>query len=112
MNQLRTSMTSKSWSGGRLGAAVFLIIAVLAGLPTCVQAQFPGFQFGGGGGQQGSSSRSRSSSGQYPNNQVGDAVITVDPSTRKLIVIADEDTQKWVSQVVSNLNRPQPQVLI
>ncbi len=75
-------------------------------------AQPPGGfqQFGGGGQGRRSSS---SSSSYYPgNSEVGDAVISIDPETRSLIVIADERTREYISQVVSNLDRPKPQVLI
>lgn len=70
--------------------------------------------FGGfGGGQNGSRSRSAgTSSQQYPNNGVGDAIFAIDPDTRKLVVIADEETRRYVSEVISNLNHPKPQVLI
>src|SRR6267154_5425345 len=74
--------------------STFLFLA-LTFLTTSLRAQFPGgggFPFGGGGGQN--QTRSSTSSGQYPNNQVGDAVFAIDPDTRKLIVIADEDTSK------------------
>lgn len=43
---------------------------------------------------------------------VGDAIISSDPETRRLIVITDEDTNLHISQVISNLDRPKPQVLI
>jgi general secretion pathway protein D len=43
---------------------------------------------------------------------VGSATFAVDPETRSLIVTADEDTLKYISQVISNLDRPKPQVLI
>jgi general secretion pathway protein D len=36
----------------------------------------------------------------------------VDPETRQLIVITDEETSLQISQVVTNLDRPKPQVLI
>ncbi len=81
------------------------------------RAQFPG-GFGGFGGfgnngGGGRSSRSSTSSTQYPRNgDVGDAVISIDPETHNLVVIADDDTLQYLSQVVSNLDRPQPQVLI
>ena len=39
-------------------------------------------------------------------------MISSDPETRRLIVITDEETSQYVSQVVSNLDRPKPQVLI
>ncbi len=74
------------------------------------QAQPPG-GFQGFGGQ--SQRRSSSSSATYPgNSEVGDAVISIDPETRSLVVIADERTREYISQVVSNLDRPKPQVLI
>jgi general secretion pathway protein D len=86
-----------------------LLLALLMTAPVYAQF-FPG-QFGGGG-----SSRSRGSSAStrsYPNNStVGDALITVDPDSRSLIVIADDETSLHISQVISNLDRPKPQVLI
>src|ERR1044071_9590075 len=88
-----------------------LIISLLCFLAIPVHAQFPGFgNFGQQGGGQ--TRRSGSSSGQYPDNQVGDAYFSIDPNTRQLVVVADPDTQRWVSNVIANLNRPQPQVLI
>jgi general secretion pathway protein D len=90
--------------------AVLFFLALTFCLTSPLHAQFPGgFQFGGGGQNN---TRSRNTSGQYPNNQVGDAVISIDPETRSLIVIADDETSQYISQVVSNLDRPKPQVLI
>lgn len=68
----------------------------------------------GGGGNTGSSSGSGSSSARtYRNNtQLGDAIITSDPETKKLIVITDEETGAQIGDVISNLDRPKPQVLI
>ncbi len=92
----------------------------LVGLFLCFefpcQAQPFGGGFGGfGGGGFGGAGR-RSSSGatrQYPNNgMIGDALISTDPETRRIIVITDEDTSQYVSQVITNLDRPKPQVLI
>jgi general secretion pathway protein D len=77
-----------------------------------LQAQFPGGGFGGfpgGGGTTSSRSRTTRS---YPNNGVGDATFSVDPDTRSLVVVADQDTTKYISEVLSNLDRPKPQVLI
>jgi general secretion pathway protein D len=77
------------------------------------QAQFgPGGGFGGFGGA-GAGGNRRTSTRTYPSSgDVGDAVISIDPETRSLIVIADEKTRLAISQVVSNLDRPKPQVLI
>ncbi len=97
------------------GLAGWLIIGLwLAGLNSLFA------QFGGGGGMGGGGgggmSRSRSGSSttrQYPNSgMIGDAMISSDPETRKIIVIADEETLLQVSQVITNLDRPKPQVLI
>ena len=69
-----------------------------------------GFGGGAGGGRTaGSSATSRT---YYNNGTVGEAMISVDPETRRLIVITDEATGQYVSQVVTNLDRPKPQVLI
>ena len=70
--------------------------------------------FGGGGG----ASRSASSSGastapeRPANGEVGTANAYVDPDTHRLFVIADDQTAAYVTQVMSNLDRPKPQVLI
>jgi len=87
-----------------------VVAAVLAWSVVESQAQFPGGVNRFGGGQRRGSS---SSSSTYPgNSEVGDAVISIDPQTRSLVVIADERTRQYISEVVSNLDRPKPQVLI
>jgi len=91
-----------------------LVMAGIFVLCCCqaVLAQFPG-QFGGGGNANRSSRSGSSTTRQYASpGTVGDAVISVDPETRSLIVIADDETSSYISQVVSNLDRPKPQVLI
>lgn len=65
---------------------------------------------GAGGGRSGSSSGGTGK--YYPNNQVGEAIVSSDPESRRLIVITDEETSQYVGQVVTNLDRPKPQVLI
>jgi general secretion pathway protein D len=76
---------------------------------------------GGFGGNAGGFGGNRSSTGtsagstarQYPNNTtIGDAYFSIDPETRRVVFIADEATALAVSQVLSNLDRPKPQVLI
>jgi type II secretion system protein D len=76
-----------------------------------------GGNFGGGGGGFGGNRAAGATSGagtrQYYNNgMVGEAMISSDPETRRLIVITDDETSQFVSQVVTNLDRPKPQVLI
>jgi len=64
---------------------------------------------GGGFGGTGAGAGSR----QYaPSGTVGEAIVTADPESRRIIVITDEETSQYVSQVITNLDRPKPQVLI
>ena len=71
---------------------------------------FGGFGGFGGGNRNNASS---SSSGQYNNNgTVGSAVISVDPVTHNIMVIADKETSEQIRQVVASLDAPEPQVLI
>ena len=64
-----------------------------------------GNSLGGGGGTSGS--RSYTAPGT-----IGEAIVTSDPETRRLIVITDDETSQYISQVITNLDRPKPQVLI
>lgn len=102
------------------GVLIFLLCAAVE-----IQAQqrggggggggFGGFGgFGGGGGNNfNRGGGSSSSSGQYNNNgTVGSAVISVDPVTHNIIVIADKETSEQIRQVVASLDAPAPQVLI
>jgi len=92
---------------------LFLPLGLCFFIALSAHAQFPGF---GGFGGFGSSSSSRSSSSttrQYNNNgTVGTATISSDPETGRIIVITDEETSQHISQVISNLDIPKPQVLI
>jgi general secretion pathway protein D len=93
-----------------LNPAAPFLLALLLALPAGAQF-FPGMSQGGGRSRGGGSSSA--STRTYPNNStVGDAVITVDPDSRSLIVISDDDTSQYISNVVANLDRPKPQVLI
>ena len=74
---------------------------------------FGGFGGGGFGGGGGNNANRSTTSGQYNNNgSVGNAVITVDPQTHNIVVIADEQTSMQISNVLANLDMPKPQVLI
>lgn len=55
----------------------------------------------------------RSTTSNYGSaTEVGEAMVTSDPETRKLIVVTDDETAQYISQVVTNLDRAAPQVLI
>lgn len=71
-------------------------------------------QTGGGQARTGGASATGAGSTRqyYPSGVVGEATITGDPETRRLIVITDEETSQYVGQVITNLDRPKPQVLI
>lgn len=64
---------------------------------------------GGGAGRTGAAGSTRQ---YYGPGTVGEAMITADPETRRLIVITDEETSSHVNQVIDSLDRPRPQVLI
>lgn len=100
-------------------------LVVLLGAVLAVQAQrfgggggggggFGGFGgFGGGGfGGNGGNRNSAATTTFNNNGTVGSAVITVDPQTHNIVVIADAETSQQISNVIANLDRPKPQVLI
>jgi general secretion pathway protein D len=80
---------------------------------------FGGGGFGGGG--LGAGARTGTSGGAganatsrtYPaNGTIPDAWFTIDPETRRVVVIAPEEAMQQVLSVLTNLDRPKPQVLI
>jgi general secretion pathway protein D len=94
------------------------LLGLCLGLALQADAQQRGGGGFGGGGFGGSSRSSTGTSGgsttrQYPNNTtIGDAYFSIDPETRRVVFIADEATAKAIGQVLTNLDRPKPQVLI
>src|SRR5208282_2021909 len=81
-----------------------------------------GGAFGGGGfggcglgttGNRTGVGSANSTSRTYPaNGTIPDAYFTIDPETRRVVVIAPEEAMPYVMQVLTNLDRPKPQVLI
>jgi general secretion pathway protein D len=61
-----------------------------------------GSRTGGGG----------SSGGFYDNSMIGEAMISIDPETRQIIIMTDDETNVHIENVIKNLDRPKPQVLI
>ena len=62
-----------------------------------------------------STTGSRSANGQRQyrsNTELGDATIQIDPETRSLVIVTDEDTHRELAKVIQNLDKPKPQVLI
>jgi len=43
---------------------------------------------------------------------LGNAIIQIDPETRSVVVISDEETHTEIAKVIANLDHPKPQVLI
>jgi len=92
------------------GAAVTGLLLTAALWPTAALAQFNG---GGGGNGGARRSGTGQNTRQYPNNtQVGDATISVDAETRKIIVVTDDETNLRIKEVITSLDKPRPQVLI
>ncbi|MEO6033914.1 MAG: hypothetical protein ABIQ35_01535, partial [Verrucomicrobiota bacterium] len=97
----------------RFAAAGILWVFALTMQAQQQQQRGGGGNFQGGGGNNNNSSSSSSGTRTYRNNtQFGDAIITSDPETKKLIVITDEETGVQIGKVISDLDRPKPQVLI
>jgi len=71
-------------------------------------AAFRSQDFGGGAAASGASSTR-----DYPNStMIGSASVSIDPQTHSVIVIGDDKTLDSIGQVVANMDRPEPQVLI
>ena len=68
-----------------------------------------GFGGGGGGGGGANAGGTRA----YQNTTlVGDAMISSDVDTRRLIIVTDDATNENIKTIISNLDKPKPQVLI
>jgi len=94
-----------------LKLSAILSIAFALSAPQ-LSAQQQQRQTGGAARATGSGGLGRGA-GEYPRStDVGEAMISVDPETRKIIVIADEDTNLQVQNVIQSLDQPKPQVLI
>jgi general secretion pathway protein D len=114
MNPSRFSI--RSWL--TVGISLFLAADLLAQTrPTQTPTRAPttptrstgtgGTGGGGGGGSGGASSR------QYNNStMVGDATITSDLESRRLIVVTDDETNENIKTIIASLDKPKPQVLI
>ena len=91
-------------------------LAAALGIPAArVNAQgFGGGGFGGGGNINNNTARSSSrAAASYPGStQMGTATVSVDPETRRVFVVTDEETAVDIARVVKDLDRPTPQVLI
>lgn len=65
------------------------------------------------GAQQAQRARGGAGSRNYPGaGSIGDAYFSIDPETRRVVTIADEETANYIRQVLENLDKPKPQVLI
>ena len=114
MNPSRFSI--RSWL--TIGISLFLAADLLAQTrPTQTPTRAPttptrstgtgGTGGGGGGGSGGASGR------QYNNStMVGDATITSDLESRRLIVVTDDETNENIKTIIASLDKPKPQVLI
>jgi general secretion pathway protein D len=95
-------------------AGVLALLLCVAMDSTAQQRGGGGFGgFGGFGGNNNNRGSSSSTSSSYNNNgTVGNAVISVNPDTHDIVVIADEETSQQISNVIANLDAPKSQVLI
>jgi general secretion pathway protein D len=71
---------------------------------------FPFFGGGFGGGQN--QNRSTASATYNPSGSVGNASVMAEPDSHDIIISADQATTAALKEIIKNLDRPQPQVLI
>ena len=86
-----------------------LALGISATLVTHAQP-FPFFGGGFGGGQN--RTTSSSSTTYNPAGSVGNASIMAEPDSHDIIINADANTTAALKEIIKNLDRPQPQVLI
>jgi general secretion pathway protein D len=88
---------------------VLLATSLVAGLGASQLSSLAGGGFGG----MTTRTAGRGGSTSYPTaTEMGTATFSVDPETRKIFVVADEETANYVKGVIQDLERPTPQVLI
>ena len=107
-------MITKHTNGRKFFIGILSVCLALAFHATAQQRGGGGGGFGGGGfGGGRTSTGTGTTSRQYPNNTtIGDAYFSIDPETRRVVYIADQATALAIGQVLTNLDRPKPQVLI
>ena len=67
----------------------------------------------GGGTNRSSGGGGTGGARQYRSNtELGDAIIQVDPETRSLVIVTDEETHEELMKVIRTIDQPKPQVLI
>lgn len=82
------------------------VVVVFAGLTIAMPLRTTA-QFGAG------AAFGRTGTTTYPSaTSIGSATFMSDPETRKLVVVTDEETAQYIGQIVTNLDRRPPQVLI
>jgi general secretion pathway protein D len=90
-------------------------IKILAGgLGICLCAMLQAHAQGQGQAQRPAAAASATATSRpyVPNGTIGDAIISSDPDTKQITVIADDETAQYIKQVIRGLDRPKPQVLI
>ncbi len=102
-----------------LPRAAFLAAVLFFPIHSFAQTVRPGGSTRGGTSTRsfstGGGSTLRSATGQRAyrsNTELGDAMIQIDPETRSLVIVTDEDTHAELLKVVKTLDQPKPQVLI
>ncbi len=91
----------------RLSVKVGIFSWLMLGIVGIGFAQFAQRQF-----TQRATTRTSATSSYPSRSSVGQATITADPETRKIVVVADEETAEYIRHIIQRLDRPAPQVLI
>jgi general secretion pathway protein D len=103
---LSTLAAGEAWAQARAQSTAR---PTTAARPAATTAARPTAAGGGTGGGGGGAANAR----QYPNTtMVGEAMITSDVETRRLIIVTDDATNDNIRSIIQDLDKPKPQVLI
>lgn len=105
----KRNATTQRCLAGLLGLSLCAAITAQAQRATTTRQQGAGRATTGGARGFGGGAGSRQ---YYGPGEVGEAMVSSDPETRRLVVITDDETSQYISQVITNLDRPRAQVLI
>lgn len=108
-----TKHTASRWISLLLGLCLSATMTAQAQRTGGGGGNIGGFGGTGGGRTGGGGGSASSSSSIYPNStQIGNASISIDPDTRSVVIVSDDQTFTNINQIIARLDRPKPQVLI
>jgi len=97
----------------RLLRAGLLLAFLLPILPDTAHAQRAGSRPAAAPARPAASAYNATGLRSYRSNTLlGDAIIQIDPESRSIVIVADDETHASIAKVIAKLDNPKPQVLI